>query len=259
MAKANHIHNKVALSIRQEEFFVREYCAGILSQTVIAHELGVTRKTIRKWARDRGLKRHTKDEVRQILAEKKGQVAELVMTGVTKYDENGLRNQKRNQDRETAVIVEDVKAHTARVTAEVLREHTSLLSKLRILGERLTSELELITDHPEQFAEIAEIVANAKFQDDSDQRRVNEQIAVYERLLSLSNRVKDLLALANAIGRICDQERKNIGLDQPNRGEEDPEAAGFTPEKVLSVVHGHLNSLNIQINNYTTQEVKTNE
>ena len=58
---------------------------------------------------------------------------------------------------------------------------------------------------------------------------------MYRKMLTLSSRAKDLTNLANALGKIIDQERKAFGLDE-DKGGDDGQAMGLAAEALLEAI-----------------------
>jgi hypothetical protein len=227
MANTKGKASKPDISKTLLDILVREYQAGLLSNPQIGKEIGKSEGFVRKWAKVLGLKREKN-----------------IVTA------RGACVVVRDEDIPTPA---ESKEHAVRVASEVIKDHSSVLRTARTLAEQLLGELRILSDYPDEMVRVAEIVAHAQFTDDTDGKLVADRIRMYEKLLTLSNRSKDLNTLAQALTRIVDAERKAVGLDKEGGGNSHMVGGlGVTPESLLMHVIENKEQLtiNLQVNNY---------
>jgi len=219
------------ISTIELEFLTREYQAGLLSNVAIGKELGKSETWVRRWAEKMNLVKE-----KHPFVQRDAQSVEMASKIVTK---------------------ESAEEHRIRVTQRILDEHSSNWDEMRQLAASLLKELRILSEYPEEMSKIAELVASASFPEDSDGKLVAERMAMYEKLLTLSTRSKDLLTLSAALTKITNADRKRIGLDRPGTSSGGGvDGLGVTPESLLSHIINNKEEItvNMQINNYRGSE-----
>ncbi len=198
------------ISLQKLQTFISEYSAGRLSNVKLGKLIGRGEGWVRLWAKRMNLQKDLADEVRQRTMEK--------LIGIHPASQDPRK--KHAQMRTTYEQTVDKAIETAAETSvAVIREHQGITGKLRILSDQLIEELKIVSKYPEEMERVAEIIARADFHDLDDEKLLQERLATYRKVLTLSSRAKDLTNLANALTKILDAERKAFNLDADGGGD----------------------------------------
>lgn len=166
-----------------------EYRAGVKSLREIAKEYGISDTAIRKKAK-------ANEWVRDLSAKIAAKADELVRT-------QEVRTQVRT---ESAISEREVINANAQAIANVKNAHRADITRQRNLVNSLMTELEAVTDNPELFATLGELMESP------DERGVDKIKDAYKRVISMSQRITGIKTLAEALRILIALERESWGI-----------------------------------------------
>lgn len=173
------------------EAIERDYRAGVLSFAEIGKQHGVSKGRISQVAKAKGW---TRDLSAKIKAKAEAKLnAEAI---------NGELNAERSFSEH--VLIEA----NATVIAKVRSDHRKDIGRSRELVVKLLSELEAQTEHQDLFEELGELMAAP------DDRGQDKRREAYLKVISLSGRVSNIKALADALKNLVALEREAYSLDE---------------------------------------------
>lgn len=162
-----------------------DYRAGVKTLREIAAESGITEGAIRR--------RSKRDEwVRDLKAKVAAKAEELVR-------KQEVRNEVRTGT--TATEREIINA-SAQAIVNVKNSHRADITRQRRLVNNLMTELEAVTDNPEVFALLGELMEKP------DERGVDKLRDAYKRVIGLSQRITGIKTLAEALRILIALERE---------------------------------------------------
>lgn len=167
-----------------------DYRAGILSLREISAPFSVSHVTVKK------------------RAEREGWVRDLKAKIQAKAD--ALVNKQalnRGLNTNSAVTERQIIEANAERIAQVRGEHRADFARMRALVLRLLAECEAESSEPEVFAQLGEMMAAP------DERGVDKLREVYQKAISLPQRIKGVKELAEAMRVLVSMEREAYGLD----------------------------------------------
>ncbi len=175
-----------------------DYRAGTKSLREIAAEHGITEGAIRKRAKQQGWSRDLNAKVR-------AKADELVRKAL-------VRTEVR---KESATEKETVEVE-AQVQARIRLAHRGDITRMRALVLRLLAECEAESSDPALFASLGEMLRKP---DEKGVDRLNE---VYQKAISLPQRIKGVKELAESLRVLVAMEREAYGLDTTGDAAVDP-------------------------------------
>jgi hypothetical protein len=183
------------------------YRLGIESLRLIAAEHGCTEGAIRKKAKAEGWPR-------DLSAKVKAKAEELVRKAE-------VRKQVRT---ETPTERQQVEIG-AKVQSDIVLAHRTDVPRARAVVMSLLGELEFSTANSELMAQLGELMAKP---DDKGVDKLND---AYHKVISLSGRVSNIKALAEALKNLVALEREAFGIGE---GEGDPDPMRTAAARTLS-------------------------
>lgn len=175
-----------------------EYRTGVKSVRELAAAYGVSHTAInkraktQKWERDLSAKIKAKAEAKV----SKAQVSREVSV-------------------ETQVRESEIVEANAQAIADVRLAHRADIRRGRSLVLKLLAELEQQTDNADLFDDLGELMRKP---DDNGQDKLND---LYRKVISLSGRVSNVKALAEALKNLVGLEREAWSLDEKEKPPED--------------------------------------
>lgn len=178
-----------------------DYRAGVKSLREIGSEHSITEGAIRKRAK-------RDDWTRDLSARINSKAEQLVRSEL-------VRNEVRSEPNASEREVIDA---SARVIADVKLAHRKSIRRGRDVTERLLEELEaqVGAENMEALAELGEIMRDP---DESGRDRLND---LYQRVISLPERVKTAKTLAETMRINIDLERQAFNMDDKSKAPENP-------------------------------------
>jgi hypothetical protein len=169
-----------------------DFRAGILSLREIASPYNITHTAIRKRAEREGW---TRDLTAKIRAKAEALVSkDAVSTSVSKVSEKEI-----------------VEAN-AEVVANVDRRHKSTAKKTQALIEALITEIELITESPDLFNQLGEMLDKTETTDSG--RVIEDKLnKLYRAVISMEGRVDSVKKLVDAFDKLAKFERGAYRLE----------------------------------------------
>lgn len=205
-----------------------EYRTGILTLREIADACGITEGAIRKrakrdsWTRDLNAKINAKAD-------------ELVRR------EQVRKNVKKGAKPGSAYHEKTIVAESATVVADIRLKHQRTIGRAEKLIAKMLAELELHTDHPDTYAEIAKLLIQNPFATAETAKGTQEmsetaarQLAALEAVLSLPERSKTAKTLVESLQRLVGMERESYGI-----GPVKDEAANKPPPEAAANARDH--------------------
>lgn len=162
-----------------------EYRAGVKSLREIAKEHGITDGAVRCRAK-------RDDWSRDLSAKVAAKADQLLRT-------SELRSELRT---EKAVSEREVINANAQAIVNVKNSHRADITRQRRLVNSLMTEMEAVTDNPELFATLGELMESP------DERGVDKLKDAYKRVISLSQRITGIKTLAEALRILIALERE---------------------------------------------------
>ena len=176
------------------------YRAGIRSLRDISNEFNVTNPAVIKHAK---LHKWTRDLTAKIKARTDLKLSEAMVSkevsALTKVTE------------EIRIEVE------SQVQSRIVITHRADINRFRALVIKLLGEVEVQTDHPGEFAELAEIIIwkdAGEVQTKDEVRRMERMQQLFNMVMSNPGRVDSMKKLADTLKTLIGLEREAFGLDK---------------------------------------------
>lgn len=168
------------------------YRAGLMSLREIASQHGISDTAIRKRAKKDGWSRDLAAKIQ------------------AKTDDLVRKREVRTKVRtETSISERELIEATAEVIANVRMEHRGDIRKARAITNALFDELGTECADVAALEKLGELMFNP---DDKGQDRLNE---IYQKVISMPERVKSVKALSDALKNLIGLERQAYDIDGP--------------------------------------------
>ncbi len=184
------------------EALERDYRTGNFTDRELGEKYGVSHTAIQNRARRNGWQKDIAGAVRNLTA------ARLIEAEVAKVANNEVAKRVAKQVANAVPATIEVVAAMAEVNSAVILRHRTGLRKIGELRDKMLAEIEAISDAPELFEQLGEIMGGAD--EDGKEDRMGR---AYRKVISLSSRIADTKSLAEIDERVRKGEREAFGLD----------------------------------------------